>query len=174
MEEGNKEENFYPQFYKKLYQWYEKHLWVVRTVNVLYHLLPALAVLCYVDLLGLVYINGGRIMLLKVILVPLVTFTGVSVFRKFVNAKRPYTIYGTTPIVAKDKTGESMPSRHTASFAVIAMAWFYVNPTAGIIMLVLAFLMGVVSVLGGVHFVKDVVAGALIAVGFGVLCFWVI
>lgn len=65
MEEGNKEDNFYPQFYKKLYQWYEKHLLAVRTVNVLYHLLPALAVLCYVDLLGLVYINGGRIMLLK-------------------------------------------------------------------------------------------------------------
>ena len=61
MEEGNKEGNFYPQFYKKLYQWYEKHLWAARTVNVLYHLLPALAVLCYVDLLGLVYINGGRI-----------------------------------------------------------------------------------------------------------------
>ena len=60
MEEGNKEENFYPQFYKKLYQWYEKHLWAVRTVNVLYHLLPALAVLCYMDLLGLVYINGGH------------------------------------------------------------------------------------------------------------------
>lgn len=115
MEEGNKEENFYPQFYKKLYQWYEKHLWSVRTVNVLYHLLPALAVLCYVDLLGFVYINGGRIMLLKVILVPFITFAGVSVFRKCVNAKRPYTIYGTTPIVAKDKTGESMPSRHTAS-----------------------------------------------------------
>ena len=58
MEEGNKEGNFYPQFYKKLYQWYEKHLWAARTVNVLYHLLPALAVLCYVDLLGLVYINS--------------------------------------------------------------------------------------------------------------------
>ena len=85
MEEGNKEENFY--------QWYEKHLWAVRTVNVLYHLLPALAVLCYVDLLGLVYINGGRIMLLKVILVPFITFAGVSVFRKCVNAKRPYTIH---------------------------------------------------------------------------------
>ena len=49
MEEGNKEDNFYPQFYKKLYQWYEKHLWAAKTVNVLYHLLPALAVLCYVD-----------------------------------------------------------------------------------------------------------------------------
>ena len=48
-------------------------------MNVLYHLLPALAVLCYVDLLGLVYINGGRIMLLKVILVPFITFAGVSV-----------------------------------------------------------------------------------------------
>ena len=53
-----------------------------------------------------------------------------------------------------------MPSRHTASFTVIAMTWLYVNPAAGVIMLVLAFLMGVVSVLGGVHFVKDVLAGA--------------
>ena len=138
-------------------------------MNVLYHLLPALAVLCYMDLLGLVYINGGRIMLLKVILVPFITFAGVSVFRKCVNAKRPYTIYGTTPIVAKDKTGESMPSRHTASFTVIAMTWLYVNPAAGVIMLVLAFLMGVVSVLGGVHFVKDVLAGAGIGVLIGII-----
>ena len=62
-----------------------------------------------------------------------------------------------------------MPSRHTASFAVIAMAWFYVNPTAGIIMLVLAFLMGVVSVLGGVHFVKDVLAGYSAGVLMGII-----
>ena len=150
MEEGNKEGNFYPQFYKKLYQWYEKHLWAAKTVNVLYHLLPALAVLCYVDLLGLVYINGGRIMLLKVILVPFITFAGVSVFRKCVNAKRPYTIYGT-------------------SFTVIAMTWLYVNPAAGVIMLVLAFLMGVVSVLGGVHFVKDVLAGYSAGVLMGII-----
>lgn len=106
---------------------------------------------------------------LKVILVPFITFAGVSVFRKCVNAKRPYTIYGTTPIVAKDKTGESMPSRHTASFTVIAMTWLYVNPAAGVIMLVLAFLMGVVSVLGGVHFVKDVLAGAGIGVLIGII-----
>ena len=114
MEEGNKEENFYPQFYKKLYQWYEKHLWAVRTVNVLYHLLPALAVLCYVDLLGLVYINGGRIMLLKVILVPFITFGVYRLCKAHVR-----TVYDGTaqiPIVTKDKTGESMPSRHTASF----------------------------------------------------------
>ena len=93
----------------------------------------------------------------------------IRFLRKCVNAKRPYTIYGTTPIVAKDKTGESMPSRHTASFTVIAMTWLYVNPAAGVIMLVLAFLMGVVSVLGGVHFVKDVLAGAGIGVLIGII-----
>ena len=93
-------------------------------------------------------------MLLKVILVPFITFAGVSVFRKCVNAKRPYTIYGTTPIVAKDKTGESMPSRHTASFTVIAMTWLYVNPAAGVIMLVLAFFDGCSKCSGRCAFCK--------------------
>lgn len=62
-----------------------------------------------------------------------------------------------------------MPSRHTASFTVIAMTWLYVNPAAGVIMLVLAFLMGVVSVLGGVHFVKDVFAGYSAGVLMGII-----
>lgn len=43
------------------------------------------------------------------------------------------------------------------------------QPAAGVIMLVLAFLMGVVSVLGGVHFVKDVLAGAGIGVLIGII-----
>lgn len=49
------------------------------------------------------------------------------------------------------------------------MTWLYVNPAAGVIMLVLAFLMGVVSVLGGVHFVKDVFAGAGIGMLIGII-----
>ena len=113
---------------------------------------------------GIVYVDMTRLGLVE-----LTRKKNGKTLRELFADGRKEEVYGTTPIVAKDKTGESMPSRHTASFTVIAMTWLYVNPAAGVIMLVLAFLMGVVSVLGGVHFVKDVLAGAGIGVLIGII-----
>ena len=62
----------------------------------------------------------------KLILTPLTSFIVVSFFRKCIDAQRPYVKYNITPLVKKDKEGESMPSRHVFSITIIAMCWFYI------------------------------------------------
>ena len=108
------------------------------------------------------------------ITVPAVSFILVSVFRAKLNARRPYEVYQFQPLIPKDKCGNSFPSRHVFSIYIIAMAAWYVWMPLGVILCVAGGFLAAARVSGRVHFVKDVVAGALIAVGFGVLCFWVI
>ena len=67
-----------------------------------------------------------------------------------------------------------MPSRHTASFTIIAMAWLYVYVPVGCIMLFLALLMGVLRVIAGVHFIKDVVTAYGISVIVGIIGFFIL
>lgn len=167
-------DNAYIGYYKKVYNWFQQHLWAVCTINMLYHILPAMAALLYLDLIWFVCVNGGKTMILKVIMIPMFIFMAVSVFRKCVNEQRPYTKYDIVPLIAKEKSGESMPSRHTASFTAIAMAWFYVNSQVGIIIMLFAVLMGVVSVLGGVHFVRDVLAAYIVSAAMGAVGFFLL
>ena len=75
------------------------------------------------------------------------------------------------PAVTK---GNSFPSRHVFSIYIIAMAAWYVCLPLGVILCVAGVFLAAARVIGRVHFVKDVVAGALIAVGCGILSFWVI
>ena len=51
------------------------------------------------------------------------------------------------------------------SIYIIAMAAWYVCPPLGVILCVAGVFLAAARVIGRVHFVKDVVAGALIAVG---------
>ncbi len=52
-----------------------------------------------------------------------------------------------------------MPSRHVFSATIISMACLHASLTMGMICLTLSAFLGLVRVLGGVHFPKDVVVG---------------
>lgn len=52
---------------------------------------------------------------------------------------------------------------------MIAMCYFYQNAFLGIILLLMTVIEGYIRVVGGVHFIKDVVAGMLIGIGCGLL-----
>ena len=54
-------------------------------------------------------------MLYHTVLIPGVAFVVVSVFRRIYNAPRPYEKMDITPLIAKDKQGQSFPSRHVFS-----------------------------------------------------------
>ena len=107
----------------------------------------------------------------KVLLVPAIGFVGVTVFRKVFNAKRPYQLLDIQPLLSRRKEGQSFPSRHAFSIFMIAMALGYVCWPLGILFGVLGVILAWVRVVGGVHFPKDVIAGALIAVIWGVVGF---
>ncbi len=136
-------------------------------------------------LTGLVYIsfpillfalayNKKYSQLIRIVLVCGISFIVVSIFRYFYNAKRPYTMYNYEPIVFRNKEGQSMPSRHVFSAFVIACAFAYINPKFSIIYFVVATLIAIHRVLVGVHFIKDVVAGALIGIISGIIGFFII
>ncbi|MCD8155967.1 MAG: phosphatase PAP2 family protein [Clostridiales bacterium] len=116
--------------------------------------------------------RDGR--LLRVILVPLLSFLAVSVFRRAVNAPRPYEVWDTPSLIPKDTKGNSFPSRHVFSVFIIAMATAYVCVPAAIVMIAAGIFLSAARVIARIHFVKDVIAGALIAIALGWIGFWII
>ena len=109
------------------------------------------------------------------LLVPGISFVLVSIFRSWYDAPRPYEIPGAEPpLIKKDAPGKSFPSRHIFSIFVIAVTFFWVWPVPGILIGIAGVLLAWSRVAGGVHFPRDVVAGALIGVFSGVIGYYVI
>ena len=135
-------------------------------------------------LLWLIFHNGaatlleGRIdpLLAKAILVPAVSFIAVSLFRALINAPRPYEAFALPPVIAKDTKGKSFPSRHAFSIFVIGVTFLAACPLplVGWLILALGVCLAVVRVLAGVHFPRDVAAGALLGIACGCLGFWIV
>lgn len=106
------------------------------------------------------------------VFIPAFTFITVSIFRKMFNDKRPYEEIEFNPLIQKKKQGQSFPSRHCASIFIIAMTFLYINVYIGILYLFLGVVMCILRVLGGVHYIKDVLAGAVISIIAG-LMYWI-
>ena len=109
--------------------------------------------------------------MLLCVVVPAVSFVLVSLFRKFYSAPRPYEILDIQPLIKKNTKGKSFPSRHVFSVFMIGMTYFYMYWPAGIAVGILGIALAYVRVVGGVHFPKDIAAGALFGILSGMLYF---
>lgn len=111
--------------------------------------------------------------LLCALLVPGLSFVLVTALRKAINAPRPYEVFDAAPVIAKDTQGNSFPSRHTFSIFVIAMTFCVWCPLAwaGPAMLAAGVVLAVIRVVSGVHFPRDVVAGAVLGIALGAVGF---
>ena len=89
-------------------------------------------------------------------------FLLVTLLRKRINAPRPYEIYDFYPTPPKNKKGLSFPSRHAFSAFAIGVALCFASPLMGGILLATSAMMCVARVLLGIHFIRDVLCGALI------------
>lgn len=145
------------------------------TIKALHDVLPLIMYIFYpVQLICLGINEGwGSDVFLRFTLIPLGTFVFVTILRAIINAPRPYEVYDYTPVVRKQTKGKSFPSRHTASAFIIAMAFLSVNFSIGFIMMGVALGIAIIRIVAGVHFVRDVVAGAAMSLLIGVLGFFV-
>ena len=109
--------------------------------------------------------------LAKEILVPAVSFVVLSIFLYLYNAPRPYEVFDTPSLIRKDTRGKSFPSRHVFSAFVIAVTVFYTCHPLGSFLGICSLLLAISRVLGGVHFTKDVLAGAVSGILCGMLLF---
>ena len=110
-------------------------------------------------------------MLHNIILVPATSFLFVSLIRKIIKRQRPYEKYHYQSMIEKESKENSMPSRHVFSAVVIAMTFFYFNHFIGMILLVLACGSAVVRVIGGVHYISDVIVGFLLGILAGLFLY---
>lgn len=98
------------------------------------------------------------------LLVPAISFVLLSEYRKRKNAPRPYEIYDYEPILSKETEGNSFPSRHVFSIFVISTGISLLYPMWSFILFPLGIILAMCRHFGGVHFLKDVVVGALCGV----------
>lgn len=142
-----------------------------KRINQLNTVITTLVYGTYPLVLGLlIYTQDERFW--RVLLAPMISFILVSIFRTYLNAPRPYEVADTDPIIKKDTKGKSFPSRHVFSVFVIATTLFYISKPLGIFLMVIGFILAILRVVGGVHFPRDVIAGALIGILSGFLGFY--
>ena len=126
----------------------------------------------YLTLLATTYLQQGLGKQVGIYLfIPASGFVILSFLRKKINAPRPYEVWEIVPLLDRDSPGQSMPSRHVFSATIISMACLHASLTMGMICLILSALLGLVRVLGGVHFPKDVVVGYICGLVWGVIFF---
>ena len=144
----------------------------MKIINVLNKLTTSSVYLAHPISLIILFINGDK-RFWNVLLVPAISFILLSFFRKAVNAPRPYELLDIDPIIKKNTKGNSFPSRHVFSVFVIAMSLYYVWPSIGIVLMLIGIIISVIRVIGGVHFPRDVIAGAIMGVGSSIIGWYV-
>ena len=144
---------------EKLSRRYEKrkssllrHPQLLQLMRVFNRMMTVLMPLAYLTLLGTSFVSKGvGNNLYAYILVPAFGFVLLTLVRKWINQPRPYETWEIVPLLDKDSSGNSMPSRHVFSATIISMACLHANLLVGLVLLVLSALLGLVRVLGGVH-----------------------
>lgn len=164
---------------KNYQEWYD-HIatniknkpFLLRLLRSFNRLMTVVMPIVYLTLLTTIYFREGlgkQIWLY--VFVPASGFVILSLLRKKINASRPYEEWDIKPLLDRDSPGQSMPSRHVFSATIISMTCLHASLTVGFILLVLSALLGLVRVLGGVHYPKDVVVGYICGLAWGVIFF---
>ncbi len=126
----------------------------------------------YLTLLATTYLQEGLGKQVWIYLfVPASGFVILTLLRKKINAPRPYEVWGIVPLLDRDSPGQSMPSRHVFSATIISTAYLHATLSVGLILLILSAILGLVRVLGGVHYPKDVLVGYACGLVWGVIFF---
>lgn len=124
-------------------------------------------------LMGVGCVNATPLAIIGYVASTALCFVLVSLLRRWRNAPRPYEVFDIKPSVPKKclKSGMSFPSRHTfCAFLIATMYAIIFRSFAGMVPLLLAAALGCIRVLEGVHFPRDVVAGAVLGVVAGFVC----
>lgn len=166
--------------YMKNYQeWYdhiagniENRPFLLSLLRIFNRFMTVVMPMIYLTLLATTYLQQGLGKQVGIYLfIPASGFVILSFLRKKINAPRPYEEWDIKPLLDRDSPGQSMPSRHVFSATTISMACLHASLSVGVILLVLSALLGLVRVLGGVHFPKDVVVGYICGLVWGVIFF---
>ena len=144
----------------------------LRFLRVFNRFMTVVMPIVYLTLLVITYLQEGLgKQVLMYVFVAASGFVILSLLRKKLNAPRPYEVWEIVPLLDRDSPGQSMPSRHVFSASIISMACLHASLIMGMICLTLSAFLGLVRVLGGVHYPKDVVVGYICGLMWGMIFF---
>lgn len=151
--------------YRRCAAYFDQHSGMRRTALVLNQLMTAVAYIAYpVLLLVLLFLRKDAAVFWHALLVPAVAFLCVTLLRDRLNRPRPYEVFQTAPTLRKQTKGRSFPSRHAFSIFMISLTFFYAGYAGlGTAMTLMSVLLAFLRVVLGVHFPRDVLAGAALA-----------
>ena len=162
----------YQEWYQNISSILTSHptlLFLLRSFN---RLMTVAMPLVYLIFLVTTYLQLGLSQQVGIyVLIPATGFVMLSLFRKKINHPRPYETWNISPLLEKDSSGQSMPSRHVFSATIISMACLHASLPVGLACLLFSALLGLVRVLGGVHYPKDVLVGYACGLVWGSLFF---
>ena len=162
----------YQEWYDHIAGKIENNPFFLRLLRAFNRFMTVVMPMIYLTLLATTYLQQGLGKKVGIYLfIPASGFVILSFLRKKINAPRPYEEWTIKPLLDRDSPGQSMPSRHVFSATIISMACLHASLTMGMICLTLSAFLGLVRVLGGVHYPKDVVVGYICGLVLGVLFF---
>ena len=116
--------------YQTVYRWFTARPRALAALRAADKLLALLVYAAYpLLLLWLAVHRDTRIF--RAVLMPAAVFVAGTALRAALNRPRPTAVLGLPPLLNKEKQGESFPSRHVLSAAVITAVFFYAAPPFG-------------------------------------------
>ncbi len=108
--------------------------------------------------------------LYMVIIIPMLTIAVNMLARKMLRRPRPFDELNIEPLIYHSNA-YSFPSNHCASALIIAASVYYVNPSSGMWVAVMAVVTGLSRIAAGIHYPIDVLAGYIVAIVFALAGF---
>lgn len=162
----------YQEWYDHMAGKIENNPFFLRLLRAFNRFMTVVMPIVYLTLLATTYFQEGFGKQVWIYLfAPASGFMILSLLRKKINAPRPYETWEIVPLLDRDRPGQSMPSRHVFSATIISMACLHASLSVGVILLILSAILGLVRVLGGVHYLKDVVVGYICGLMWGMIFF---
>ena len=131
-----------------------------RALKLFSHFVSLLSIVSF-GYIAYLSLRVSLIFLTEMLVILALPFIAVTLLRRLINAPRPYELYGFYETAPKQRSGASFPSRHAHSAFAIGTLLCFFSPYIGAALLSLSAAMCIARVLLGVHFPRDVIAGAL-------------
>ena len=155
--------------YNRIHDFFITHSSAFSLLLMTNRFLTACGFFLYPLLLLFLLLKRELLMLCSFIFIPAICFLTVTIFRKVINKQRPYEKLPIQSLIKKEKKGQSFPSRHVFSIFLIATLWFCFWKPVGIFLFIAGIFLAIVRVIGGVHFISDVCAGAFLGIIAGLI-----
>ncbi|MGH3472924.1 MAG: phosphatase PAP2 family protein [Nocardioidaceae bacterium] len=87
------------------------------------------------------------------------------------SEQRPFTTHHDLRVLVPHAAGQSFPSDHaTASFAIAFAVWLFISRAWGVLLTLIAVLIGFARVFSGIHYPGDILGSVVVAaLGVGVV-----